>query len=157
MRRPPVWESHKLQMVEMRRSGYTLQKIGDYVGVSRERVRQILEEHHVKPEAGLLTETKVANVIGCSIGRLRRLRQQGMLNPVHRGNPFHYYDRAELEKVKLALQRRCPRCGELLPMVHVGRYCSRCQSANRKYRYPSPGQDGRRTPRERQNLTKESR
>jgi len=28
-------------MVEMRRSGYTLQKIGDSVGVSRERVRQI--------------------------------------------------------------------------------------------------------------------
>jgi DNA-directed RNA polymerase sigma subunit (sigma70/sigma32) len=28
----------------MRRSGYTLQKIGDSVGVSRERVRQILKE-----------------------------------------------------------------------------------------------------------------
>jgi AraC-like DNA-binding protein len=131
MTRPPVWESHRLQMVEMRRSGYTLQKIGDSVGVSRERVRQILKEHHVKPESQLLTESKVAKAIGCSICRLRRLRKQGMLNPLHRGNPFHYYDRAELEKVKLVMERRCPRCGELLPMVHMGKYCSRCQSMKR--------------------------
>jgi len=121
-----------LQMVEMRRSGYTLQKIGDHVGVSRERVRQILEEHHVKPESQLLTESKVAKVIGCSIYRLRRVRKQGRLNPLHRGNPYHYYDKADLEKVKLALQRHCPRCGELLPMVHVGKYCSRCQNGNRR-------------------------
>ena len=155
MKRPPVWESHKLQIVEMRRSGYTLQKIGDCVGVSRERVRQILKEHHVKPESGLLNEAEVARTIGCSIDRLRRLRQQGMLNQVHRGNSFHYYAKAELEKVKLALQRHCPGCGELLPMVHVGGYCSRCQSANRVYQHPFPGQDRRRTPRERQSLTKE--
>ena len=90
MKKPPVWESHGLQIVEMRRSGYTLQEIGDYVGVTRERVRQILQEHHVKAEVGLLVETDAAKVLGCSIDRLRKLRKQGILNPMHRGKCFHY-------------------------------------------------------------------
>ena len=94
-----------MQIVKMRRSGYTLQEIGDYVGVTRERVRQMLQEHQAKTEAVLLIETKVAKLIGCSTDRLKRLRRQGIVNPMHRGKRFHCYDRAELEKVKLALQR----------------------------------------------------
>ena len=38
----PVVEIYDGQIADMRRDGFTLQRIGDKIGVSRERVRQIL-------------------------------------------------------------------------------------------------------------------
>ena len=105
--RVSAWEVHSSRIVEMRRSGYTLQEIGDIVGVTRERVRQLLDEHCGKIETPLLSERKVADEIGCSIWRLKKLRRQGILQPRHRGKYLYYYDRGELEEVKLAVQRHC--------------------------------------------------
>ncbi len=107
MGKPSVWELRIPQMVEMRRSGYTLQEIGDCFGVTRERIRQILQENCGKIEIPLLTETMVAKEIGCPIGRLRKLRIQGLVKPRHRRKNLHYYDKGELENVKLALRKHC--------------------------------------------------
>ncbi len=127
MEKQPVWKSYNLQILQMRQSGYTLQEIGDYTGVTRERVRQLLLKHCGNIEMPLLKESGVAKETGCSIWRLKRLRKQGILKPRHRGKFFHYYDKSELEKVKLALQGHCLQCGELMVTNHVRKYCSECR------------------------------
>ena len=47
----------------MRQSGYTLQEIGDYAGVTRERVRQLLFKHCGNIEILMLAEKRVAEEI----------------------------------------------------------------------------------------------
>jgi hypothetical protein len=85
----------------MRDTGMTLQAIGDEVGVTRERVRQVLVRHYgtAKPTMDLMTRLKVAKLIGCSEGRLAYLEQKGMLEPIkHPGSVIHYYDQEEFKK-----------------------------------------------------------
>ena len=127
MKKSSVWKSHNLKIIQMRQSGYTLQESGDSIGITRERVRQIISEQYGKIEIPLLTESRMAKEIGCPVWRLARLRRQGVLNPRPRGKYLHYYDRSELEKLKLALKRYCPHCGEPLAMNLIGRYCPKCQ------------------------------
>lgn len=46
MTKSPVWEIYNGQIKELRNQGLTLQAIGNQVGVTRERIRQILNEHY---------------------------------------------------------------------------------------------------------------
>ena len=102
--KPSLWELHKSEIIEMRQSGYTLQEIGDYLGVTRERVRQMLQEHCGKIEIPLLVEEMVAKELGCPQWRLRVLRKRGVLNPINRGKHLHYYHVAEIDKIRSALE-----------------------------------------------------
>ena len=134
MKKVLIWELHGLRIVEMRRSGYTLQEIGDSIGVTRERVRQVLQERCGRIEKLFLTESEVASEIGCSIWRVVNLRKRGILKPCRRGNSLNYYDRGELENIRLAIQRYCLNCGEPLPINHIGKYCANCKGKHRRKR-----------------------
>ena len=122
-----TWKSYDLKIVQMRQSGYTLQEIGDYAGVTRERIRQLLLKHCGNIEMSLLKESVLAREIGCPVWRLRKLRIQGILEARYRGKRFHCYDKGELEKVTLALQRYCQQCGKLIETNHFRKYCPQCR------------------------------
>lgn len=114
-----VWEIYNGQVKSLRNRGLTLQAIGDRVGVTRERIRQILEEHYGTTEiSGFITRERLARLIGCSSSYLVSLEKRGVLNPIYRGSAY-LYDREESEKAALAVaqmrQRRvtlvCDECG----------------------------------------------
>lgn len=130
-----TWETYDGTIADMRRHGHTLQQIGDRVGITRERVRQILEKHYGKIAATFLNESALEKLIGCQKGRIKSLRERGILNPQHR-SWFYLYDRYEAEKAMLALQRNCKHCGEPLLLKHNGIYCPGCQKEYRRYTYP---------------------
>jgi len=138
-----VWEVYNGEIATMRRQGQTLQEIGDQVGVTRERIRQILCEHYGKVEILILNETRLAKILGCRVSRLEKLRQEGIINPKRHGY-FWYYDRNEAEKTMLALQRWCQHCGEPLAINHQGKYCPKCQKEYQRYGYPFLSDDAKR-------------
>lgn len=128
---------------KMRTEGNTLREIGETVGVSRERVRQILAQCYGGAKILLLPESRVEDLIGCSRGRLARLRENGIINPKHT-SWFWLYDRDEIEKAMLALQRSCPYCGKLLPLKTQGKYCSECSRERMRYHYPFLSEEAKR-------------
>lgn len=147
VQKPPVklsvWETYNDQIADMRRQGHTLQVIGSTIGVTRERVRQIIKEHYGEIKRNLLTEPNVARIIGCSVTRLQNLRRSGVINPI-RYEGFHFYDRSETEKAMLVLQRNCKHCRIPLPIQNISKYCSRCQAEYRRYAYPFLSDEARK-------------
>jgi len=129
----PVVDIFNGAIPDMRRQGYTLQAIGDEIGVTRERVRQILNRYYPGTQPQVLREYQVAKVIGCSPDALRKLRTAGKINPMPRGK--HYlYDRNEIEKAYLAVLKACPHCGS----TYIGSYirCAKCRAEYKRYQYP---------------------
>lgn len=142
--KPTVWQVYNGEIFSLRRGGHTLQQIGDRVGVTRERIRQILNEHYGKVEILLLTETKVAEIIGCRTALLFRLREQGLIHPTRIGHYFRY-SHDDIETAMLALQRSCKHCGESIPLkVKTRVYCPECSKEQVRYNYPFLSEEGKR-------------
>ena len=98
-----VWEIYNGQVKVLRDQGLTLQAIGDRVGVTRERIRQILKEHYGTTKIpGFVFREQLANLIGCTGTYLVFLEKRGVLNPIHSGGQY-LYDRDESEKAALAI------------------------------------------------------
>lgn len=144
MTRQSVWQVYNVQIAELRKQGHTLQEIGDRVGVTRERVRQILEEHYGRIEIPLLPECKAAELIGCNPTRLDKLRRLGIIQPKRQGRCFRY-SREDIEEAMLALQKQCLHCGEALRLKGRERkYCPACSKECRRYYYPFYGEEKKR-------------
>lgn len=116
---------------DMRKSGYTLQEICDHCGVSRERIRQVLEKYYHNPKSGLLSEHKVAELLEVSSFTLACMRKKGAILPVHHGNQWHY-DTALIEKVRALVYKPCRLCGKA---VKCRTYCPECGKKVRHNRY----------------------
>lgn len=76
------------EFLGMRKTGLTLQAIAHRVGLSKERVRQILKGHQppVKPPMELkamLNVREAAQLLGIHVNTVRRWTQKGLL-PVYR-------------------------------------------------------------------------
>jgi transcriptional regulator with XRE-family HTH domain len=118
--KPLLWETLGDRIADMRRKGYTLQKIGDLIGVSRERVRQIIKKRYGAIEPEVWSENEVERQIGCSHRTLEGFRRKGLLNPKRYGRCW-LYDAAEVVRAKLlwetAREKRkrvvlkCAQCG----------------------------------------------
>lgn len=119
--KPAIWEVYDGQIAEMRLEGYTLQQIGEVTGVTRERIRQVLEQKFGRIEPVRCFEAEAARRIGCSACMLATLRKKGVVCPKRLG--YHWlYDANEMDKAKLAVeayrQRRklvvlkCAQCGK---------------------------------------------
>lgn len=139
-----VLETYNGEIANMRRQGYTLQAIGDTVGVSRERIRQILFKYYPGVKMSLLPENQMAKVIGCLPDRLTKLRTSGMVNPKHLGK-FYLYSTEDMGEAMLALQRNCSHCGAHLPLKGNSRkYCPECSRESRRYHYPFMSEEAKK-------------
>jgi len=138
-----VWDLYNGQVKEFRSQGYTLQAIGDKFGVTRERIRQILNEHYGNTRRGLITRESLAKFLKCSATTLGKMEKQGILKPTHRGR-LHLYNRDEAEKATLRtvhhlimpyIEKICEECGRKFYVkpynireVSPRRFCSKfCQ------------------------------
>ncbi len=111
----------------MREHGYSLQAIGDTIGVTKQAVDLALKTHYPGVKPMLIPEEAVAKMIGCSIYRLRILRKKGTINPKHR-NSIWRYSRDDIDAAMVALQRVCAHCGKPLPLKWNRKYCDICLS-----------------------------
>ncbi len=121
----------------MRKEGYTLQEIGNTMGVTRERIRQILARFYGNAKTDLLPEGRVAKIIGCNSHRLEKLRKQGVLTPRHTSYDW-LYSKEEIEKAISLLQGKlCVYCNQPIPLKkHLSKYCEVCSKERRRYGYP---------------------
>jgi len=113
-------------LIRERSKGKTLRQLGQTVGRSHERIRQILAKHNVS-EATLLTERGVAAKLGYPVGRLMCLRKEGTIKPI---KPAHrwLYSQDQVRQISsiIAERRRCERCGEPRPLWSH-RFCRECR------------------------------
>lgn len=129
------------EIATMRREGKTLQSIGDKIGVTRERVRQILNQYYGGTKTSFLSEHQVAVLCGCSDQIIRRMREQGLVNPRLYGH-YYLYDRDEVEKAYLAYLRQCAMCGVLIGLTR--KYCKECSAERQRYFYPYLSQESKK-------------
>ena len=92
----------------LRSKGHTLQEIGDKCGVSRERIRQILNEYY--PDSThrpnhLLPRNAFAVLVGHSPVVLINMEHEGALKPICRGS-LHLYHKEDVDIVRKLIQER---------------------------------------------------
>lgn len=122
------------KIARMRKLGFSLLSIGKEFGLTKERVRQILSVYYPDTQPGMVKETELASRLGCSSGKLARLRKLGIVKPLKRGR-FLYYSDAQVKKAKEALEVRCYGCGVIIPSDRR-RLCKECGEAYKRYQYP---------------------
>jgi len=93
---------------ELRASGYTLQEIGDKCGVTRERIRQILNQYYpdnAQRPNHLVSRNKFAVLVGHSLYLLSKMESEGLLSPIRRGS-LRLYHKEDSDTVKALIQAR---------------------------------------------------
>lgn len=127
----------------MRQSGATLQRIGDEVGITKERVRQILVENHGSTKHQLISTEQLCRLLGLPRNRVIELYQDSVITPVaewNRGNHrYLLFSATTVEQIisYYKTHRLCSICRRPIPR---GRrvYCSeQCYKEGHKYRYKS--------------------
>ena len=130
-------------VLEMRRSGMPMRKIGEKIGRSRERVRQILVKNTGSTSHRLLSTQQLYQQMGLPRSRIIELYKDGIIKPKAEwktGN--HHYllwpnNIAETISNYYNIHRLCKICGQQL---NKGRwvYCSHdCYREGQKYKYKS--------------------
>ena len=131
-----IYEEHGNLIAALRSEGRTLQQVGDRLGVTRERVRQVLREHF--PDCTLPPSTEeAAKTLGMSHYRFRSAARRLGVQPMGRSRGRVWWSPDVLHIIQTSQEpARCCICGGLLPS---GRrvYCSvDCLSEGRRLRYP---------------------
>jgi len=113
-----TWDVYNGQIYDMRQKGATLQGIGDEVGRSRERVRQILKEHYGDTEIkGFITTEEIAKLAGCSIYFMRKLIKHGLIKSAYSPKKHRLWNTKIVPSVIETIEkerRHCEVCGELI-------------------------------------------
>jgi hypothetical protein len=133
---------------QWRQEGQTLQQIGDKTGVTRERIRQILNKCYGGTRVkGSISENKLAHALGFPQSIVRKARIDGIIKP-----SYHYgqsgitrYDASPAnitlitKALLLGIQKYCVHCGKpRLPFSK--KYCPECAKASQRnyYSFMSP-------------------
>lgn len=132
-------------ILQMRQEGSTLQEIGDTLGISKERVRQLIKKHGGINRGGL-TRQELADYLCCSAQRLTKLEEAGVLHPRHDRYLFIIYNEEEALKAEQATQEYCAHCNRPLPPKHHGKYCQECHEEHQRnpYAFASEADKARR-------------
>ncbi len=118
------------EIVGMRRDGKTLQEIGDYYGVTRERIRQVLRDLYpgVKPivKPGIYNQKTVSVIVGISTQSVAELSKKLHLKP-WTTLKYRWYDSEQVEIIENYLRnRKCKVCGRPLLSYRQRCYCIEC-------------------------------
>lgn len=144
-KRQTVWDIYNGAIAGFRNEGHTLRETGKQFGVTRERIRQILQEHYggtMVPH--LLPEMRAAQLIGCIRGTLKRLRERGIVNPRHSALRY-WYSVDDLELAMLALSKNCKHCGgPILRKTLALKYCKKCGAEGARYFYPFMSEEAKK-------------
>ncbi len=120
-----IWELYGGKIYDMRQAGDTLQEIGDGLGITRERVRQILVEHYGDTRfKQFLATGELAQLAGVSRKHVDYLANRGIIQPVGASSTKRLWDMEALRVVLSHRERQtCRICGRPLPNDQVS-YCS---------------------------------
>lgn len=132
-------KAHAGTIIQMRQSGASLQQIADRLGISRERVRQLLVRHcgSTRVDAYLLGMTELARGVGCSTSYIRKLRRRGITRPAKIVGKKKTLWKPETVDTILTYMasHRCPICNGTVPGNRQS-YCSwTCLAEARRHRY----------------------
>jgi hypothetical protein len=122
--RTPVVELLDGDIKKMREAGYTLSQIAQRGGVTRERIRQVINEFYPGTKPKTLTELQVAKKLGVPSRIIKDLRIKGVIQPIIIGDSYRYNGRI-LRKIITALTRSCKICGNPVPRGNI-KYCENC-------------------------------
>ena len=123
-----AWEIYNGYINDRRQGGATLQEIANDIGITRERVRQILVEQYgtAKVTGFLSTMNVVKQVDGLNLWRLNQLVKLGVVKPVRAGKK-RFWDAGTVSVLrKYFLDRKCRICGNLLPISRSVYCCDSC-------------------------------
>jgi predicted nucleic acid-binding Zn ribbon protein len=131
-----------------RRTGATMREIGEKMGISRERVRQILAKNLGSTIYPLLSTQQLCDMSGISKKRLVTLQKQGLIQPeLTRSVEKYHYSLWALsipEEIEAYCRThyRCLVCGHPLP-GRRRQYCSDACVLER-YKYKNKTQEEKR-------------
>lgn len=122
-------KQRRKQIEAMRRKGFTLERIGAEFGLTRERVRQILDESWVVHGEGLLTAHEVAEMCGCSLSCVYHHQRLGHITPIDstRKDKSHLlFAKSEVSRLTKFLTEatKCEKCGG--DKASNGKMCKPC-------------------------------
>lgn len=123
-----VWETHGDYIVNARKAGDALLKIGNAVGVTDERIRQLLVKHYGTTKlASHLSSLELSRIVNLNVRTINDYRNKGIIKAVNNGHYRYLYD---IDAVKAIIaHRRCKICGDPLPKGKWA-YCSEpCRKA----------------------------
>lgn len=124
----------------LREAGYSLEQIAEKGGVTRERIRQLINRYYPGVKSKLLSERQVAKTFGVSPSTISSLRRRGLIHPVQIGDTYRFNEKA-VEEVKTALNRPCRICGNPIFPGNT-KLCDKCSATMRanKLRLNLPGE-----------------
>ena len=112
-----------------RQQGKTLRQIGDEFGVSRERIRQVLQAEYRTTKYHFFSQLQVAKKLRCSTGTLLQLVDT--VEPKREGKSWLYTEKQVIEMQALIHKlRTCPICGGY-KYYFTSRACWRCRRKHR--------------------------
>ncbi|MCK9288506.1 MAG: hypothetical protein M0P29_13180 [Sphaerochaetaceae bacterium] len=128
------------KIVALRKEGYHLRRIGSQVGLSGERVRQILKQAGFETER--LGDKEVAYKVGYPTRIVRRLKKQGLIKP---SLPNRGYSPEQIPEIKKIMTEyfKCKHCGKRRPTKNRA-YCDECSEEQKRYKYPFFSQERKR-------------
>lgn len=138
MPKPTTYEIYNGLIPEMRKEGHSLRAIGDACGgISRERVRQIINQFYPGTQALMLNEAQASKMLGF---RLEVLRKKNLITPTKSFSwglrkLNRYYDKTTLEKAMLIYySHSCPMCKKAVPSYRT--YCLECAEIRHRNFWP---------------------
>ena len=119
-------------LIHERSKGKSLRQLGQMVGISHERVRQLLGKYE-QSQVTLITEYKVATNLGYPVAWLTQLRKNGIIKPIKRGFWLYSEEQARQIPPLISETRKCEQCGK--PRPHMShRFCMECVQYRKKQR-----------------------
>jgi hypothetical protein len=131
-------------VLEMRRSGMPMRKIGEKIGRSRERVRQILVKSLGKTNHEYLSTLQLCNQSGLSRNRIVELYLDGIITPIAKwdtaSRDYLLWPPEAVKKIGVYYKKRrlCKFCNKPLPKNRIFFCSDNCRFERQKYKYMTP-------------------